>query len=103
MPRRICPVIFVLAVSACAHNPTPASRTCSVLNAETQLDACVGKAVTIRGRVADVPRPSIIGVDVDAGPDLFGKVAHAFGTLEKSGAQWALKTNGALAKAHPTH
>jgi hypothetical protein len=103
MLRLITPAIFLSALAACAHNPTPAARTCSVLNTETQLDACTGKSVTIRGRVAGDPRPTIIGVDVDAGPELVGKTAHAFGTLEKAGTQWSLKTNGALAKAHATN
>jgi hypothetical protein len=100
MLRRIS---FVILVSACAHNPTPASRTCTVLNTETQLDACAGKSVTIRGKVASAGHMSIIGVDVDAGPELVGKTAHAFGTLAKSGAQWRLEANGSLAKAHATN
>lgn len=107
MSRRvISPSILFTALAslgACAHNPTPGSRTCTVLNAETQLDACVGKTVTIRGRVAAAPRPSIINVDVDAGPELVGKPAHAIGTLEKAGAQFTLKSNGTLAKAYATH
>jgi hypothetical protein len=95
-------ILFTALVSlgGCAHNPTPGARTCSVLNTETQLDACVGKTVTIRGRVAGAPRVSIINVDVDAGPELFGRPAHAMGTLEKAGTQWSLKANGTLAKAH---
>jgi hypothetical protein len=101
--RLITPSILFTALVACAHHPTPASRSCSVLNVDTQLDACVGKSVTIRGAVAGTPRPSIIGVDVEAEPALYGKTAHAFGTLEKSGAQFTLKANGALAKAHATN
>lgn len=100
--RLLVPSLLSILV-ACAHNPTPASRTCTVLNTDTQLDACVGKTVTIRGPVNSTPRPSIIGVDVEAEPALFGKKAHAFGMLEKSGAQFTLKANGALAKAHATN
>jgi hypothetical protein len=107
MSRRvITPSILFTALAslgACAHNPTPGARTCTVLNAETQLEACVGKTVTIRGRVASAPRPSIINVDVDAAPELFGKPAHAVGVLEKAGAQFALKSDGTLAKAHATN
>ena len=101
--RLITSSIFLSALVACAHNPTPASRTCSVLNAAGQLDGCVGKNVTIRGAVAASPRTSIIGVDVEADPAMVGKTAHAFGTLERAGASFALKSNGALAKAHATH
>ena len=104
MSRRVISPSILLAafasLGACAHNPTPASRTCTVLNTETQLDACVGKTVTILGRVAVVPRPSIINVDVDAAPELAQKRANAVGLLEKIGAQFALKSDGALAKAH---
>jgi hypothetical protein len=107
MSRRvISPSIFLAALAslgACAHNPTPGSRTCTVLNTETQLESCAGKTVTIRGRVAGTPRPSILTVDVDAGPETFGRPAHAMGMLEKSGAQWSLKSaGGTLAKAHVT-
>jgi len=83
----------------CAHNPTAGARTCQVLNTETQLAACVGKTVTIRGRVTGT---KIVGVDVDAAPELSGQVAHAIGTLERTGEQYVLKNGGALAKAHPT-
>jgi hypothetical protein len=96
MSRIITPAILFSALAACAHNPTPASRTCTVLNTETQLDACVGKSVTVRGRVDGT---SIIHVAVDAGPELAGKRASAFGTLEKAGDGYALKNNGTLAKA----
>src|SRR5437762_1175006 len=96
MGRIITPAILFSALAACAHNPTPASRTCTVLNTETQLDAFVGKPVTVRGRVDNA---SIIHVAVDAGPELNGKRASAFGTLEKAGAGYTLKNNGAPAKA----
>jgi hypothetical protein len=92
----------LISVGACAHNPTPGSRTCTVLNAETQLDACVGKTVTIRGRVVGTPSPSIINVSVEAPPETFGKPAHAVGVLEKSGARFTLVRDGKLATAHPT-
>lgn len=101
--RLITTSILLSALVACAHNPTPASRSCSVLNAAGQLDGCVGKNVTIRGALAGTPRISIIGVDVEADPAMVGKTAHAFGTLEKTGESFALKSNGALAKAHATH
>lgn len=104
-PRLISPSILftsLLSFGACAHNSTPGSRTCSVLNTETQLEACVGKTVTIRGRVVGTPSPSIINVSVDANPDVFGRPAHAIGLLEKSGSQFTLTENGKLAKAHPT-
>ena len=96
-------ITIALAFTACARNQTPAARTCSVLNTESQLASCAGKSVTIRGVVAQQSKPMIIGVEVDAGTDLVGKTAHAFGTLEKAGEQWALKTNGTLAKAHATN
>lgn len=96
MGRIITPAILFTALAACAHNPTPASRTCTVLNTESQLDACVGKSVTVRGRV---DAGAIIHVSVDAGPELSGKRASAFGTLEKAGAGYTLKNNGALSKA----
>jgi len=102
MSRVISPSILFTALAslgACAHNPTPAARTCTVLNSESQLDACVGKTVTIRGRVAGT---SIITVAVDAGPELDGKPAHAVGILEKAGARFTLKIDGTLAKAHAT-
>jgi hypothetical protein len=99
---RLSILVFSLAAAGCARNVTPSSRGCSVLNNASQVESCVGKTVTIRGRVDESPRPSIIGVEVDAGTDLFGKWAHANGTLEKSGAAYALKREGALVKAHPT-
>ena len=93
----------VLCLAGCGtRNVTPSSQSCGVLNAPTQLEGCVGKPVTIRGKVTGTPKPSIIGVDVDAAPDLFEKWGHAMGTLEKSGAGFALKDAGALAKAHAT-
>lgn len=103
MANLITPAILFTALVACAHSPTPASSRCTVLNAAGQLDGCVGKSVTIRGPVSATPRPSIISVDVEADPTLFGKTAHAFGTLEKSGESYTLKNSGALAKAHPTN
>jgi hypothetical protein len=98
MTRRIISPVLFLALAACAHNPTPGARTCTVLNTETQLDSCVGKTVTIRGRVS--PDTSILSVHVDAPPDLVGNRAHATGLLERSGDQFTLKSDGALAKAH---
>lgn len=100
--RLITPSILLTALVACAHHPTGASKTCSVLNESGQLEGCVGKNVTIRGAVGGTPM-SIIGVEVEAEPAMLGKTAHAFGTLEKSGAQFTLKSNGALAKAHATN
>lgn len=101
--RLITPSILLTALVACAHHPTAASRSCSVLNEAGQLEGCVGKSVTIRGAIAGTPRMSILGVDVEADPALVGKTAHAFGTLEKSGDAFALKSNGTLAKAHATN
>jgi hypothetical protein len=103
MVRIISPILFVALGVSCAHNPTPSSRGCNVLNDASQLEPCVGKTVTIRGRVDQSPRPSIIGVEVESGPELFGKRAHAMGTLEKTGAAFALKRDGTLAKATPTN
>jgi hypothetical protein len=98
-------LLFAALVSlhGCAHNPTPGARTCSVLNTQTQLDSCVGKTVTIRGRVAAAPEPSILSVHVDAGPDLVGNPAHATGLLERSGTAFSLKSGSTLAKAHALH
>ncbi len=97
-------IMFTLPLAAaCARNQTPAARSCSVLNTASQLDACAGKSVTIRGVVAQESKPMIIGVEVDAGAELVGKTAHAFGTLERAGAVWALRANGTLAKAHGTN
>lgn len=91
-----------LAVGCGGTNKTPASTRCSVLNSAVQVESCVGKTVTIRGKVVGQPRPSIIGVDVDASPDLFEKWGHAVGTIEKTGASYALKQDGALSKVSAT-
>jgi hypothetical protein len=101
-PMRRHAFCLVLIAGCAARNATPSSHTCSVLNNQSQVEACVGKTITIRGKVSGTPRPSIIGVDVDASPDLFEKWGHAMGTLEKNGATFVLKDAGALAKAHPT-
>jgi hypothetical protein len=98
MRRLITPVLFL---AACAHNPTPGSRNCTVLDAETQLDACTGKTVTLRGRVA--AGSTILGVPVAAGPELVGQPAHAIGKLDKSGPGFTLTDDGKPAQAHAVH
>ncbi|MGN6105337.1 MAG: hypothetical protein ACTHU0_09560 [Kofleriaceae bacterium] len=90
----------LLLATGCMHNTTPASRTCSVLTDNSQLAGCIGKVVTIRGKVSSSQPAQIVGVDVDASADLRDQVAHAHGTLEQDGARFTLKDNGALAKAH---
>jgi hypothetical protein len=91
-----------LLAGACMHNVTPASQSCSVLNDKTQLAACVGKTVTVRGRVSGAAPTRIAGVLVEAPPELQGQPAHAFGTLESDRGGYVLKEGGALAKAHST-
>ena len=106
MSRTVSLLSFALSLpllaGACMHNVTPASRSCSVLNDEAQLSACVGKTVTVRGRVSGAAPTRIAGVQVEATPELQGQPAHAFGTLEADGASYVLKDGGALAKAHST-
>lgn len=93
-------VTAALVTGACVKQTTPASRSCSVLTDDTQLAGCVGKVVTLRGKVTHNSPSKIEGVEVDAGADLYNQVAHARGTLELDGARYVLKDGGALAKAH---
>lgn len=69
-------------VSTCGHAPDPtASTTCETLTERSQLAACVGKRVTLRGVVSRTKIPSILGVDVDADYELSERVGVATGTL----------------------
>jgi hypothetical protein len=96
-------VLILLSITACAvPKTTPSSRTCTVLNDETQLASCVGKQVTVRGRVSATLPAKISGVVVEADTQLLDQPAHAMGTLERDGAGYVLKDVGATAKAHST-
>jgi hypothetical protein len=96
-------VLILLTLSACATaKGTPSSRTCTVLNDETQLATCVGKQVTVRGRVSATLPARISGVVVEADTTLLDQPAHAMGTLERDGATYVLKDGGSTAKAHST-
>jgi hypothetical protein len=96
-------VLLLLATTACAvPKATPSSRSCTVLNDEAQLSTCVGKQVTVRGRVSATLPAKIAGVVVEADTKLLDQPAHAMGTLERDGAGYVLKDGGATAKAHST-
>jgi hypothetical protein len=79
-------------VSTCGHSPDPPAsvRTsetepttapCETLTDRSQLAACVGKRVTLRGVVSRSKIPSILGVDVDAAYALSDRLGVATGTL----------------------
>ena len=94
-------VVLALLLSACVTGKgTPSSKTCTVLNDETQLASCVGKSVIVRGRVTIASPARIAGVVVDADASLRDRLAHAMGTLERDGNGYVLKDGGTLAKAH---
>ena len=88
---------------ACASAPRPISNgSCGVVTDPGQLDGCVGKTVTLRGKVQGSERPQIAGVQVAAGPELVDEPAHAVGTLEKADTGFALRDGDGLARAHGT-
>jgi hypothetical protein len=94
-------VVLTLFLVGCATaKGTPASRTCNVLNDESQLAQCVGKSVIVRGRVTISSPARIAGVVVDADASLRDRLAHAMGTLERDGSGYVHKDAGGLAKAH---
>ena len=74
-----------LVATACGHPDAPASKPdeppCQVLTDQSQLAACVGKRVTIRGPVSRSKIPSILGVDVAADYALSDQLGEATGTL----------------------
>lgn len=99
---RLLVLSVCLALGACAARTTPAARSCTVLNDESQLASCVGKQVILRGRVTATTPPRISGVAVEAGPELVDRHAHAMGTLERDATGFVLKAGGTLATAHAT-
>ena len=82
--------LWLPLVSTCGHSPDPPASvvgsaepgtTCETLTEKSQLAACVGKRVTLRGVVSRTKIPSILGVDVDAAYELSDRVGVATGTL----------------------
>jgi starvation-inducible outer membrane lipoprotein len=92
-----------LTACASAPRPTTAADSCGVVTASNQLDGCVGKTVTVRGKVSGTEHPQIAGVGVQAPASLVDEPAHAVGTLEQEeGGRYVLRNGNGLAKAHGT-
>jgi hypothetical protein len=87
--RAVAPILC-LAVAACAeHRPETVSATkepaAIVITRRADLDAAVGKRVTLEGVVSNTKIPTILGVDVVSdNPDLRGKMARASGILHRT-------------------
>jgi hypothetical protein len=75
--------IFAISLSVICR-----SQTVPVIADKSDLDAYIGKIITIKGIVSNTKIPSIIGVDISSDdPDLRGKAAKATGILIK----WTVK------------
>src|SRR5688572_26583489 len=102
------PFVFLafsfLTACASAPRPTVAADSCGVVTSSNQLDGCIGKTVTVRGKVsAGAEHPQIAGVGVQAPASLVDEPAHAVGTLEQEeGGRYVLRNGNGLAKAHGT-
>lgn len=100
------PLVFIafsfVAACASAPRPTTTADSCGVVTDSAQLDGCVGKTVTVRGKVSGREQPQIAGVAVQAPPELVDEPAHAVGTLEQDGGRYVLRNGNGLAKAHGT-
>jgi hypothetical protein len=91
--------------TACASAPRPTATadSCGVVTDSKQLEGCVGKTVTVRGKVSGKEQPQIAGVGVQASASLVDEPAHAVGTLEQEeGGRYVLRNGNGLAKAHGT-
>ncbi len=92
-------------LTACASAPrrTTTADSCGVVTSSAQLDGCVGKTVTVRGKVTGKEQPQIAGVSVAANPALVDEPAHVVGTLDQEeGGRYVLRNGNGLAKAHGT-
>jgi hypothetical protein len=77
------------SVAGCSRSPSvpilpPTDEKPLLITKAEQLDAAVGKFVTIQGEVDNSKIPTILGVDVQSdSPDLRGQMATATGILRK--------------------
>jgi hypothetical protein len=78
--------LATLVFGACSGaNPAPARMAmtpCQLVEAQADVGACVGRTITLRGRVTRSKIPTILGVDVDASDALADRLAEATGVLE---------------------
>lgn len=69
-------ILAVAIFSGCSQTP--------ILTSDKDVDAHVGKVVTIRGTVTNTKIPTILGVDVSSdNPDLRDQIAEATGLLQR--------------------
>ena len=88
-----------IAACASAPRPTTSASSCGVVTERSQLDGCVGKTVTLRGKIS---RSQIAGVMIQAPPELADEPAHAVGTLVEAEGHFELRNGEVMARAHGT-
>jgi hypothetical protein len=76
--------LLPLVLLACGGaRPMTSIPPCQLIEAEADVAACVGRTVTLRGRIARTKIPTLLGVDVDAADELADRPAEATGMLQR--------------------